>query len=86
MSATFEEFLTTLIKRKSCLIDENVALMIRRIYSTEWALSSGYKDTLMFLKAVLFSMHGSTYPSHFGNARKKSDNETIYNIKSYKQN
>ena len=26
-------------------------------------LSSGYKDTLKFLKPVLFSMYGSDYPS-----------------------
>ena len=33
-------------------------------------LSWGYKGNLKFLKAVLFSMYGFAYPSHFGNARR----------------
>ena len=44
--------------------------MIRRIYSQLNGLSSGYKGTLKFLKAVLFSMHNSAYPSYFGYARR----------------
>ena len=43
--------------------------MIRRIYSTEWALIM-FKGTLKFLKAVLFSMYGCAYPSHFANSRR----------------
>ena len=33
-------------------------LMIRKFYSTEWALSAGY-------------VYGSAYPPHFGNARSE---------------
>ena len=39
LSATFGQFLSALIKKKKVVrTDENVALMIKRIYSTEWAL------------------------------------------------
>ena len=34
-------------------------------------LSSGYKSTGKFLKAILLLMYGSAYPSHFGNARSE---------------
>ena len=33
-------------------------------------LSSDYKGTRKFLKAILLSMYGSAYPPHFGNARR----------------
>ena len=70
MSATFGQFLSTLIKKKSARTDEEVDTNDKKAFIQLIGPPSGYKCTWMFLKAILLSMYDSAYPSHFRNARR----------------
>ena len=71
MSTTFGQFFTALIKKEVVRTDEEVVTNHKKSFFIQLnRLSSDYKGSLKFLKAVLFSMYGSAYPSHFGNARR----------------
>ena len=66
ISATFKQFLATLIK-KIIRIDEEGVFMIKRGFIQLNGPSSGYKGIRKFLKAFLLSMYGSAYSFHIGN-------------------
>ena len=69
MSTTFGQFLSALIKKKVVIArtDEEVVTNGKKNFIQVIGSPSGYKNTWMFLKAVLLSMCGSAYPSHFRN-------------------
>ena len=62
-----ESFVNIIKSKRNVQSDEEVGTNDKRCFIQLNGPSSGYKGTQRFLKAVLLSMYGSAYPSHFGN-------------------